>query len=163
MAAFRAGFGELVSLDGGALAFEPLELRELLCGPDEVTWDEASLRTSLHPVGDFKLPRGAGGGTGGGGGGTGGGEKEERDTLVWLRRWLVSLGQPDRLRFVELATGQALLPPGRAVTVRRTDAKLPFFHGCTSTLDLPLFASEAALVEAMATALANMHAGGFYE
>jgi hypothetical protein len=189
-----------VALDG-LFAFEGHELGDLLCGPEQVHWDRASLKQLLKPVGDFWLPaaeaaaeaageappagEGAGEAAADGQGGKKGGKPGKKkakggssgsgggvDTLAWLRAWLVALPQPGRLTFLELVTGQRALLPDLVVHVRRTQsssqsaakcAQLPYFHSCTSTLDLPRFSSEAALQEAMATAVANGAAGGFSE
>jgi hypothetical protein len=130
---------------------------------------------------DKKKKEGEGGKGGKGGKGSSNGSGGV-DTLVWLRNWLVALPQEGRLDFLELVTGQRALLPDLVIHVRRTQSSsssssstatsnenssgavgLPYFHSCTNTLDLPRFTSEASLVTAMTTAMANGSAGGFSE
>jgi len=146
--AFLDGLGAMASLDGGVLAFESEELRDLLCGPDTIEWTEESLkRKHLRPKGDFKLPPSQGG----------------HDTLGWLRVELVELDQQQRLRFMELTTGLRVLTPDKVITVRRTNERWPYFHSCTNQLDLPRYQSQELLREGLLEALANGSAGGFSE
>jgi len=142
VASFKEGLGDLVGLDSGALAFEAAELAVLFCGPDEVAWDEKSLRRTLRPQGGF--------------------EKDE-NTMVWLRGELADMPNARRLDFLELVTGQRLLLPDQVLTVRLTQERWPFFHSCTNQLDLPRYGSRASLRAALDEALAHGKHGGFSE
>jgi hypothetical protein len=50
MDAFREGLSTVLPL-GPLLAFDPLELRALLCGTLDIEWEEAELQRHIHPAG----------------------------------------------------------------------------------------------------------------
>ena len=89
--------------------------------------------------------------TGGGGGGSG---TAMVDTLEWLVDAMVAMEPLRRKAFLEMMTGLPVFVPDRTLTVQLTRRAVPYFHSCTSTLDLPLFPSPAALAWALEEAFA---------
>jgi len=170
--AFTDGLSEMADVNSGSLAFGTTELRNMLCGPDSIDWTLDSLKRILRPKGDFLInisdvesltdsPSSSSSSSVS----TLLDQKTNTkiDTLDWLREALVALDQPQRLKFMELTTGLRLLTPDKAITVRRTSERWPFFHSCTNQLDLPRYNSPKSLKEALEEALANGSAGGFSE
>ena len=85
VAAIRLGISQAVALDS-LLFFSPEELRTLVCGEDEIAWDEAGLRDILN----FHL---------------------EGDMNEWLIQILLEMDNTKRSTFLDFVTSCPRLPP----------------------------------------------------
>lgn len=96
----------------------------MLCGPDTIEWSVDSLKRTLRPKGDFTInvaditqPNDASSSSSAPEASTSSiktrGKGGKVDTMDWLREALVALDQSQRLKFMELTTGLAVLTPDK--------------------------------------------------
>eukprot|EP00658_Telonema_sp_P-2_P018715 TRINITY_DN17330_c0_g1_i5.p1 TRINITY_DN17330_c0_g1~~TRINITY_DN17330_c0_g1_i5.p1 ORF type:complete len:802 (+),score=171.11 TRINITY_DN17330_c0_g1_i5:89-2494(+) len=87
--AFRAGIDDVFGVDALS-AFSMSELKDVLCGHEEVTWNEKELTKFLLPTGGYS---------------------RSSKHFKWICQILNGLHHPDRRRFLDFATAMPMLPP----------------------------------------------------
>jgi len=133
--AFRRGV-EDVCASSAIWAFEPQELRELLCGKS-ATWTREELESDLQFSGF-----------------------SSKENSAMLIEELDSMPLERRSRFAEFVTGCPRLPPGGLANAQikivelpdETDT-LPRAHTCTHELQLPKYSSAAMLTKQLQVAM----------
>lgn len=130
--AFRSGINEVFPFDC-LLTFSPAELRNMFCGEDRVEWDEAALKSHLHPVG-----------------GLSGGSEVYR----WLVAVLLDMDQATRSRFLDFVSSCPRLPPGGIANFHldvypdpSSKQGFPRSRACANQLYLPPYTSRGELEE----------------
>jgi len=133
----RRGLHDVLGPRTGALwLFSPLELRELFCGVDSVSWTSQDLYDHLHPAG---------------------GLTRDDDVMAWLRDELLEMSQALRARFLDFATSCPRLPPGGLASLKLTASpgagRFPRSRACANQLYLPKYESRQELHEKLTEAL----------
>ncbi|CAJ1404474.1 unnamed protein product [Effrenium voratum] len=136
--ALRKGVCDVLgrSRAGALWLFTPLELRELLCGAEDVTWTSQDLYEHLHVAG---------------------GLAREDEVMVWLRDELLEMSQGLRARFLDFATSCPRLPPGGLASLKLTASpcagRFPRSRACANQLYLPKYETREELHEKLTEAL----------
>ena len=93
ISAIRQGIDEVFPVDS-LLLFSPLEVKTLICGEEEIVWDESSLREMLnfHDMGTDRLAN-------------------------WLVEVLVEMSNQQRSTFLDFVTSCPRLPPGGVLRI----------------------------------------------
>jgi len=133
----RRGLHDVLGPRTGALwLFSPLELRELFCGVESVSWTSQDLYDHLHPAG---------------------GLTRDDDVMAWLRDELLEMSQALRARFLDFATSCPRLPPGGLASLKLTASpgagRFPRSRACANQLYLPKYESRQELHEKLTEAL----------
>jgi len=142
--AFREGLSEVIPWRRLRM-FSPQEVRYLLCGDEEVTWDEQSLLEHLLPEHGYTT---------------------DSPTIRFLVDVLVELPTRRRREFLQFCTGCPHLPPGGLAQlqpplkvnlkdVHPADAALPSARTCFHQVHLPPYSSRAILRERLLFAISN--------
>jgi hypothetical protein len=93
LGSIRRGIGEVVPIDS-LLILTPSELKNAVCGEDEITWSETSLRETLH----FH-------------------ENISREIQDWLVEILLELTNPQRATFLDFVTSCPRMPAGGSLRI----------------------------------------------
>jgi len=133
----RRGLHDVLGSRTGALwLFSPLELRELFCGEESVSWTSQDLYDHLHAAGGFS---------------------RDDDVMVWLRDELLEMSQGLRARFLDFATSCPRLPPGGLASLKLTASpgagRFPRSRACANQLYLPKYETREELHEKLTEAL----------
>lgn len=133
----RRGLHDVLGSRAGALwLFSPLELRELFCGEESVSWTSQDLYDHLHAAGGFS---------------------RDDDVMVWLRDELLEMSQGLRARFLDFATSCPRLPPGGLASLKLTASpgggRFPRSRACANQLYLPKYDTREELHEKLTEAL----------
>eukprot|EP00656_Telonema_subtile_P006470 TRINITY_DN12998_c0_g1_i5.p1 TRINITY_DN12998_c0_g1~~TRINITY_DN12998_c0_g1_i5.p1 ORF type:complete len:1009 (+),score=313.76 TRINITY_DN12998_c0_g1_i5:94-3120(+) len=138
--AFRAGFDEVFKVDALS-AFTMSELKDLLCGHEQVNWDERALLKHLLPTGGYS---------------------RSSKHFKWICKILAELDHPSRRRFLDFATAMPMLPPDGLISMnlevskpphRKTAAIYPTAMTCVPKLFLPEYSSIDEMRERLIDAL----------
>ncbi|CAE8672651.1 unnamed protein product, partial [Polarella glacialis] len=136
--ALRRGIHDVLGQRAGALwLFSPLELRELFCGEESVSWTTQDLYDHLHCAG---------------------GLSQDDETMVWLRDELLEMSQAFRARFLDFATSCPRLPPGGLASLRLSvlplgSGRYPRSRACANQLSVPKYESREEMHEMLTEAL----------
>ena len=96
LSAIRSGIGEVLPVEA-LLLFTPLELKTVVCGEDEIVWDEPLLRDILN----FHEMNG----------------QLDGDMQRWLVETLLEMSNQQRSTFLDFVTSCPRLPPGGSLRI----------------------------------------------